>query len=103
MNRFEPFSRKPPSTRVAVVLIAETSEPASASVMHIAPRTSFESQNIGRYCARCSGVPHNWIAVAASEVPLMAPPIPAQPHVSSSMTIICVTMSVTPPPPNSSG
>jgi len=33
IHSFEPFSRQPRSLRSAVVLIPETSEPASASVM----------------------------------------------------------------------
>jgi hypothetical protein len=55
------------------------------------------------YLARCSGVPHCWIAVAHRPLALIAIAIPAQPQVNSSVTTIWVTMSVTPPPPYSSG
>ena len=57
---------------------------------------------MGMYLAFCSGVPTCWIAVAHNDVALTAVAMPAQPQAISSVTIICVTGSVTPPPPYSS-
>ena len=70
----------------------------------MAPSTiCFGSQNMGMYLFFCSGVPHCWIAVAHKALALIAMAMPAQPQVSSSVTTICVTISLTPPPPYSSG
>ena len=56
MNCLAPFSRHPPSTRVAVVRIAAASDPASLSVSANAPIIRPEVSS-GSQRACCAGVP----------------------------------------------
>ena len=67
----------------------ETSEPASGSDTQKA--ATFGSSGVpkhsGIHSAICSGVPDEKMAATASEVPMIAMPIPASPQNSSSLTI----------------
>jgi hypothetical protein len=77
---------------LAVVRIAETSEPASGSDEQNA--ATFGSSGLPKHCgihsAICSGLPWPKIAATASEVPMIDMPMPASPQNSSSLTIgIC--------------
>ena len=77
------------SSYLAVVRIAETSEPASGSDEQKA--ATFGSSAVPKHCGIhspiCSGVPCPKIAATASEVPKIAIPMPASPQNSSSLTI----------------
>ena len=77
------------SSYLAVVRIAETSEPASGSEAQKAP--SLTSSGVPKHCGIhspiCSGVPCPKIAATASEVPMIAMPMPASPQNSSSLAI----------------
>ena len=77
------------SSYLAVVRIAETSEPASGSEAQKAP--SLTSSGVPKHCGIhspiCSGVPCPKIAATASEVPMIAMPMPASPQKSSSLAI----------------
>ena len=77
------------SSYLAVVRIAETSEPASGSDEQNA--ATFGSSGVPKHCgthsASWSGVPLPKIAATASEVPKIDMPMPASPQKSSSLTI----------------
>ena len=77
------------SSYLAVVRIAETSEPASGSEAQKAP--TLTSSGVPKHCGIhspiCSGVPCPKIAATASEVPMIAMPMPASPQKSSSLAI----------------
>ncbi len=80
------------SSYLAVVRIAETSEPASGSEEQKAATlgSSCSPKQRGIHSAICSGVAWPKIAATASEVPMIDIPIPASPQKSSSLTIgIC--------------
>ena len=67
----------------------ETSEPASGSETQNEP--TFGSSGVPKHCGIhspiCSGVPLEKMPAAASEVPMIAMPMPASPQNSSSLTI----------------
>ena len=77
------------SSYLAVVRIAETSEPASGSEAQKAATlgSSAVPKHCGIHSPICSGVPCPKIAATASEVPMIAMPMPASPQNSSSLTI----------------
>ena len=77
------------SSYLAVVRIAETSEPASGSDAQKAATlgSSAVPKHCGIHSPSCSGVPCPKIAATASEVPKMLMPMPASPQKSSSLTI----------------
>ena len=69
--------------------MAETSDPASGSETQKA--ATFGSSTVPKHCGIhspiCSPVPWPKIAATASEVPMIAMPMPASPQKSSSLTI----------------
>jgi hypothetical protein len=69
--------------------MAETSEPASGSDEQNAATlgSSTVPKHCGTHSPNCSPVPCPKIAATASEVPMIAMPIPASPQNSSSLTI----------------
>ena len=77
------------SSYLALVRIAETSEPASGSEEQ--KEATLGSSGVPKqrwiHSAICSGVPWPKIAATASEVPMIDIPIPASPQNSSSLTI----------------
>ena len=77
------------SSYLALVRIAETSEPASGSEEQKA--ATFGSSALPKHCGIhspiCSPVPCPKIAATASEVPMIDIPIPASPQNSSSLAI----------------
>ena len=77
------------SSYLALVRIAETSEPASGSEEQKAPTagSSGVPKHCGTHSPSCSGVPWPKIAATAREVPMIAIPIPASPQKSSSVVI----------------
>jgi hypothetical protein len=77
------------SSYLAVVRIAETSDPASGSDEQNDPTAGSSSvpKHCGIHSAICSGVPCPKIAATASEVPMIDIPIPASPQKSSSFAI----------------
>ena len=77
------------SSYFARVRSDETSEPASGSEeQNAATLTSLASPYIwGIHSPICSGVPCPKIAATASEVPMIAMPMPASPQKSSSLAI----------------
>ena len=72
-----------------MVRIAETSEPASGSEEQKAATfgSSAVPKQRGIHSPICSAVPWPKIAATASEVPMIAMPMPASPQNSSSLTI----------------
>ncbi len=68
---------------------AETSEPASGSETQNAATAGSASvpKHCGIHSPICSPVPWPKIAATASELPMIAIPIPASPQNSSSLTI----------------
>ena len=78
-----------PSSYFAVVRSAETSEPASGSEEQNAATagSSTVPKHCGIHSAICSGAPWPKIAATASEVPMIAIPIPPSPQKSSSFAI----------------
>ena len=77
------------SSYLALVRIAETSEPASGSEAQ--KEATLGSSALPKHCGIhspiCSGVPCPKIAATASEVPMIAMPMPASPQKSSSLAI----------------
>ena len=67
----------------------ETSEPASGSETQKAATAGSDSvpKHCGIHSPTCSPVPWPKIAATASDVPMIAMPIPASPQNSSSLTI----------------
>src|SRR2546422_760090 len=80
-----------------------TSEPASGSVKHRAPRSGSGPQNRGRNFCFCAGVPMWMIGRYARPAPMRPVAIPAQPQFSSSFTMQWVSVERMPPPPYSDG
>ena len=72
-----------------MVRIAETSEPASGSEAQKAATlgSSALPKHCGIHSPICSAVPWPKIAATASEVPMIAMPMPASPQKSSSLAI----------------
>ena len=74
---------------LAVVRSDETSEPASGSETQNA--ATFGSSSVPKHCGihsiACSGVPEPKMPATASELPMIAMPMPASPQKSSSLTI----------------
>ncbi len=77
------------SSYLAVVRIADTSEPASGSEAQKAATLTSSAlpKHCGIHSPICSGVPCPKIAATASEVPMIAMPMPASPQNSSSLAI----------------
>ena len=77
------------SSYFAVVLRAETSEPASGSETQ--NEATCGSSTVPKHCGMnspiCSGVPEPKIEATASDVPMIAMPMPASPQNSSSLAI----------------
>ena len=104
MKRLEPFSSQPPSTRGARVRSAD--DVRASFGFGEAHRTQDDRLRVREHrqvAPALVGRAALSMAVTHSLVALIAVAMPAQPHAISSVTIICVSMSVMPPPPNSSG
>ena len=80
------------SSYFAVVRRADTSEPASGSETQ--NDATCGSSTVPKHCGMnspiCSGVPDPKIEATASDVPMMAMPMPASPQKSSSLAIAIV-------------